>query len=222
MNHKALETNGDLLSQNITLAIQAGGFSKRMGQEKALLPFDGLPLIEYIVHRGKRLTDDIIVTTNKIESFQFLNLPLYPDLLPQRGTLVGIHTALSAAKRPFVAIVGCDMPFFNPQMLAYQAQILFDSSADAVIPRNQDGLEPIHGVYRRDTCLAAVQIAFEKNLRSLIAWLKLLQVIEITEDQIRPFDPEMRAFTNLNTPEEYHQAEALAARDQQSNGSNKR
>lgn len=124
MNHEVLKTNGDFLSGSITLAIQAGGFSKRMGQDKALLPFNGLPLIEYIVHRGKQLTDDILVTTNKIESFQFLNLPLYPDLLPIRGTLVGVHTALSAASRPVVAIVGCDMPFFSPQLLAYQAQRL--------------------------------------------------------------------------------------------------
>lgn len=124
MNHEVLKTNGDFLSGSITLAIQAGGFSKRMGQDKALLPFNGLPLIEYIVHRGKQLTDDILVTTIKIESFQFLNLPLYPDLLPIRGTLVGVHTALSAASRPVVAIVGCDMPFFSPQLLAYQAQRL--------------------------------------------------------------------------------------------------
>lgn len=221
MNHEVLKTNGDFLSRNITLAIQAGGFSKRMGQDKALLPFNGLPLIEYIVHRGKQLTDDILVTTNKIESFQFLHLPLYPDLLSQRGTLVGVHTALSAAKRPFVAVVGCDMPFFSPQLLAYQAQILFDTGVDAVVPRSVDGLEPMHAMYRRDTCLVAIQTSFEKNLHSLIGWLKLLQVVEITEDQIRPIDPEMRAFTNLNTPEEYHQAEALVARNQQSNGSNK-
>ncbi len=87
------------------------------------------------------------------------------------------------------------------------------------MPRNLDVLEPMHGVYWRDTCLAAIQTALEKNLHSLIGWLKLLQVIEITEDQIRPFDPGLRAFTNLNTAEEYHQAEASAFADQQENGS---
>ncbi len=117
----------EVLSRNITRAIQAGGFSKRMGQDKALLPFNGLPLIAYIAQRGKELTDDILVTTNKIESFQFLDLPLYQDLLPIRGTLVGVHTALSAASRPVVAIVGCDMPFFSPQLLAYQAQRLLET-----------------------------------------------------------------------------------------------
>ena len=219
MDLEVLKTSGDYLSRNITLAIQAGGFSKRMGQDKALLPFNGLRLIEYIVHRGKQLTDDILVTTNQIASFQFLHLPLYPDLLSQRGTLVGVHTALSAATRPLVAIIGCDMPFFSPQLLAYQAQLLFETGADAAVPSSLDGLEPMHAVYRRDTCLAAIQTALEKNLHSLIGWLKFLQVVEITEDQIRPFDPGLRAFTNLNTPEEYQQAEALVIADQQGKGS---
>lgn len=190
-----------------------------MGQDKALLPFTGLPLIEYIAHRGRTLTDDLLVTTNQVESFQFLNLPLCPDVSPHRGTLVGVHTALIAAKRPFVAVIGCDMPFFSPRLLAYQAQILFETGSDAVVPRSQDGIEPLHGVYRRDTCLIAIQIAFEKNIHSLIGWLKFLQVVEISEDQIHTFDPDSRAFINLNTPEEYHQAEALAIADQQDTGS---
>ncbi|MHB8088328.1 MAG: molybdenum cofactor guanylyltransferase [Anaerolineaceae bacterium] len=195
--------------KNLTLVIQAGGFSKRMGQDKALLIFNHQPLIAYIADRGRLLTDDLFVTTNQIESYRFLNLPLYPDLLPLRGTLVGMHTALSASTKPFVAVVGCDMPFFNPQLLAYEAQLLEECGMDAVVPRSREGLEPLHAVYRREICLAAVKNSLEMDVLSLIGWLKLLKVLEITEDQIKLYDPNSRAFINLNTPEEFQQAEKL-------------
>jgi len=210
-----LDTGGDIINRDITLAIQAGGFSTRMGQDKALLPFEGLPLIEYIANRGKMLTNDLLVTSNRPDSFKFLNLPVYTDHLTQRGALVGMHTALSAAKRPLVAVIGCDMPFFSPDLLAYQAKRIEERGSDAVVPRGRDGLEPFHAVYRRESCLNAIYTALEKNIYSLIGWFKLMQVEEIDEEQIRPFDPDSRAFINLNTPAEYQNAIKLVTTDQQ-------
>lgn len=202
----------------LTLAIQAGGGSKRMGQDKALLPFAGKRLVEFIVERAMKLTNDILVTTNHPEDYQFLHITLASDLLPQHGALIGIHTALSTAKRSLVAVIGCDMPFFSPQLLAYQAQLLEESEADAIVPRSQEFLEPLHGVYKRVPCLEAIQQALDMKIHSLSGWLNLLHVIEISDDQIRPFDPDFRIFMNLNTPEEYHQAEALI--DKNSSNSN--
>ncbi len=95
-----IDTGGILFNRDITLAIQAGGFSSRMGQDKALLPFGGQPLIAFIANQARTLTDDLLVTTNQVASFDFLHLPLYPDCLSVRGALVGMHTALTAAQRP--------------------------------------------------------------------------------------------------------------------------
>ncbi|OJX47121.1 MAG: hypothetical protein BGO78_16715 [Chloroflexi bacterium 44-23] len=198
---------------NLSLAIQAGGFSKRMGQDKALIEFNNQPLIAYIASRGRSLTDDLFVTTNQIELYRFLNLPLYPDQLPFRGTLVGMHTALSSSTRPFVAVIGCDMPFFSPHLLAYAAQLLEESGMDAVVPRSREGLEPLHAVYRREICLAAVKKSLAMDVLSLIGWLSLLKVLEITEDQFKFYDPNSRAFININTPQEFQQAENLLKSD---------
>lgn len=209
------DKGGEIYKHKVTLVIQAGGFSRRMGQDKALLPFSGIPLIEYIANRGKALTDDILVTTNQAKSFEFLHLPLYPDRLSLRGALVGMHTALSAAQRPLVAVIGCDMPFFSPELLAFQVHQFDGKEIDAVIPRSCGGLEPLHGVYRREPCLDAIQLALERKTYSLKSWLGLLRFREIPEEQIRPFDPDSRVFINLNTLEDYHQAEALVATDQQ-------
>ncbi len=64
--------------QEYTLSIQAAD-SQTMGQVKHCC-VQRLPLIAYIAQRGKELTDVILVTTNKIESFQFLESPHVPDL----------------------------------------------------------------------------------------------------------------------------------------------
>ena len=207
------EASSPIFNRNLSLSIQAGGFSKRMGQDKALLPFGGMPLIQYVANRGKALTDDIFVTSNQADALKFLDLPIFPDILSQRGTLVGMHTALSAAKRPYVAVIGCDMPFFSPSLLAHQAQLLAETGLDAVIPRSKDGIEPLHGVYRRAACLTAVTSAFETAIQSLSGWIKLLRVMEIDEEHIRPYDPSFQAFINLNTLDDYHHAVDLAALD---------
>lgn len=199
--------------QNLSLAIQAGGFSKRMGQDKALLEFNHQPLIAHIANRGRILTDDVFITTNQIESYRFLNLPLFPDRLPIRGTLVGMHTALSSSAKPFVAIIGCDMPFFSPQLLDYEAKLLEESGMDAVVPCSRKGLEPLHAVYKRETCLAAVVKSLEMDVLSLIGWLKLLRVLEISEAQIKLYDSNYRIFINVNTPEEFKKADELLKSD---------
>lgn len=193
----------------LTLAILAGGFSKRMGQDKGLMLFRGKPLIVFIVEKGKSLTDDLLITTNNLDDYQFLNTPLYKDQLTQRGTIVGVHTSLHASHQPYVAIIGCDMPFFSIKLLINQIKIIQKYQIDAVIPHSQNGLEPLHGVYKRESCLLALEKALNDDVRSLLDWFKYLKVQEISVEGIRKFDPEERAFINLNTPEEFRKAEQL-------------
>ena len=94
----------------LTLAIQAGGRSSRMGKDKALLDFGGQPLIQQVLSRLESLADETIVTTNHPEDYHFLGFPLIPDVIPDRGALGGLYTALNAASHPLVAVVACDLP----------------------------------------------------------------------------------------------------------------
>ncbi|HEX9030179.1 MAG TPA: molybdenum cofactor guanylyltransferase, partial [Anaerolineales bacterium] len=133
----------------LTIVVQAGGESRRMGQDKALLPFLGKPLITRILGRVRPIADELLVTTNRPENYSFLELPLFSDRLPGRGALGGLYTALSIANRPLVGVVACDMPFVSAALLAAARDLLADPTIDAVIPRTADGTEPFHAVYRR-------------------------------------------------------------------------
>jgi molybdopterin-guanine dinucleotide biosynthesis protein A len=194
----------------LSVAVQAGGESSRMGRDKGLVPFLGQALIVRVIERVKALADEILVTTNQPEDYRFLGLPLFEDLVPDRGALGGLYTALSAAQYANVAVVACDMPFVNPDLLASAQNKLLEQSVDAVLPETEHGMEPFHAVYRREPCLRAVEAALQAGKWRLISWLSDVRVARISGEEILRYDPQQLAFLNVNTPEDLHQAEQLA------------
>jgi molybdopterin-guanine dinucleotide biosynthesis protein A len=194
----------------LTIVIQAGGESRRMGQDKALLPFLGQPLIARVVTRFRPIADEILVTTNRPEAYQFLGLPLCADLLPGRGALGGVYTALELAQNPCVAIIACDMPFASPALASAERDILLANQNDLVIPHSGEGLEPFHAVYRREACLPAIEAALQAGKWRVDAWFNQVKVQILRREDILPYDPLGVCFRNVNTPEELQAAEALA------------
>ena len=160
----------------LTLAIQAGGESRRMGSDKALLPFLGQPLVLRLLSRLAWIADEVLVTSNQPENYRFLGLSPIPDLLPGLGALGGLYTALSAAIHPFCAVVACDMPFASPEIFLYALAQLRETGADAVIPRTDVGTEPFHAVYRCETCLPYIQEAIQAGKRRADAWFERVNI----------------------------------------------
>ena len=206
----------------LTVAIQAGGQSTRMGEDKALKSFLGRPLIQRVVDRMLPIADEIIVTTNHPDDYTFLNtstlptvavqrLRIVPDLKPGRGALGGLYTALFFAKQPVVAVVACDMPFASPSLFEAAHRLLVEEEVDVVIPRPDEGYEPIHAIYRRAACLPAIESALDADQWKVIAWFPQVKVRVLTPEKIRFYDPSGLAFLNLNTPEEFAEAERRAS-----------
>lgn len=195
----------------LSVVIQAGGKSRRMGKDKALLPFLGEPLIQRVLRRVSELAGEVLVTTNQPQSYYFLGVPLVSDIVPDRGALGGLYTALSAAHHALVAIVACDMPFVNPALLAAQRDLLVNGGYDCVIPQTESGLEPFHAIYRRDTCLPAVELALQAGKWRVDAWFSKARLRLLQPEEWQVFDPRQLAFWNVNTPEDLRQAEHMAA-----------
>ena len=194
----------------LTVSIQAGGQSSRMGEDKALKPFLGRPLIQRVVDRLNSIADEIIVTTNRPDAYSFLRLRLVTDLKPGRGALGGLYTAIASASHPIVAVVACDMPFASPTLLETAIRLLVEEEADVVIAKSEEGYEPLHAVYRRDMCLPAIESAIDSDQWKVIAWFPQVKVRVLTPEEIKAADPDGLAFWNVNTPEEFAKAEALA------------
>ena len=204
----------------LTVCIQAGGAYSRMGEDKALKTFLGRPLIQRVAERLSPIADELIVTTNRPEEYTFLNLPLFPDRKPGRGALGGLYTAIASARHSLVAVVACDMPFASPPLLEAASKLLIEEETDVVIPggapraeragRSGEGYEPLHAVYRRETCLPAIESAIDADQWKVIAWFPQVKVRVLTPDEVRQFDPSGLAFWNVNTPEEFSRAETIA------------
>lgn len=194
----------------LTIVIQAGGESRRMGQDKALLPFLGQPLIARVVERVRGLAEEVLVTSNAPAGLSFLGLPVFADVMPGTGALGGLYTALLSANQPLVAVVACDMPMIRAALLAEQVRLLQAEEADVVIPVSPDGWEPLHAVYRREACLPPVKTALETGQRRMISWFEHVKVRRMEREEIQRFDPLEQSFLNVNTPEEFARVEALA------------
>jgi molybdopterin-guanine dinucleotide biosynthesis protein A len=193
----------------LTVSIQAGGQSARMGEDKALKTFLGRPLIQRLIERLSPIADEIIVTTNRPEAYTFLDVRLIPDLKPGRGALGGLYTAIASATHPIVAVVACDMPFASSAFIDAASRLLVEEEADVVIAKSDEGYEPLHALYRRKTCLPAIEAAIDADQWKVIAWFPQVKVRVLTNEELKQLDPAGLAFWNVNTPEEFVKAEQI-------------
>lgn len=206
------------MMEPLSVLVLAGGRSTRMGQDKAWLEFDGVPLVELVATRLLPLAAEILFSTNEPERFAELlvRLPVravaVPDQFPGAGPLAGLHAGLSAATSPIVLTVATDMPFVSKRLVEMMLANCRD--ADAVVPVvtpagfDAPQPEPLHALYRK-SCLPLVESALRAGRRRAIAFFDDVEVCYLGEAELRRVDPELWSFRNANTPEEF----AAARRD---------
>jgi molybdopterin-guanine dinucleotide biosynthesis protein A len=189
-----------------TAAIQAGGASRRMGRDKGLVRLAGIPLVERVLAQVDGLIDQIIITANDAESYRYLGLPIARDKRPGAGALEGLRTALANASGERVLVVGCDMPFLNPELMALLLDLA--DGFQAVLPRWDERLQPLCAVYQR-SCLHAIERSLASGQKRMIAFHDQVDVRIVGEDEVATFDPDGLSFFNVNTPEDLAAAERI-------------
>lgn len=192
----------------VTVAIQAGGQSGRMGRDKGLVQLAGKPLIQHVLDRVEGLGEEILVTTNHPEDYASLQVRLASDAVPGVGALVGLHTALSAASGDVVLVLACDMPFVSRTLLQHLLKLA--PRAEVVVPRRRGEYEPLHAVYAR-SCLRAVEAAMAAGQVRVISFFPQVRVLAVEDDALVALDPDGMSFFNINTPEDLAQAERILA-----------
>ncbi|MFN2161688.1 MAG: molybdenum cofactor guanylyltransferase [Candidatus Promineifilaceae bacterium] len=183
----------------LTVAIQAGGKSTRMGRDKSFVPFEGRPMIEVVRDRVAGLGDELILITNNPEPYAYLNLPAFGDIYADCGPLGGIHSALANAASPYVLMVACDMPWLNRDLLEYLVSLR--RTADIVVPRLDKFPEPLHAVYSK-ACLDPIETKLKAGDLKITRFYGQVNVRFVDREEIARFDPQGRSFTNINSPED--------------------
>ena len=208
---------------SVTGVILAGGKSRRMGQNKALLQLGEASLIEHVIRRMRRVTDELLLITNAPAEYAHLGLPMYRDMIPDTGALGGIYTGLTHASHDIVVCVACDSPFLQPKLLIHLISVL--GEYDAVMPythsSNKDikvtnpsyspgqmTLQTLCAVYAK-RCLPIIeQMLNEPDLR-VHALQERANILTLAPEIWKIYDSEGHSFFNVNTPEDFEKAQTL-------------
>jgi molybdopterin-guanine dinucleotide biosynthesis protein A len=193
----------------ITGIILAGGASRRMGRDKAHLPWGDATLIEHVVETLRPSVDELLVVVKDAREFVGLEARVVEDLVPDAHALGGLYTGLTLAASERCFVCACDHPFFNPQLVRLLCEQL--EGIDLVIPKTGHGLQPLHAAYAR-SALPAIQEQLRQRRWDVRALVPKLRTRVIDSEQWRPFDRGGLSFFNLNMPAEYAMAQRLAAK----------
>jgi molybdopterin-guanine dinucleotide biosynthesis protein A len=180
--------------------IVAGGRASRMGgRDKAFAAVGGEPIAVRTIRLFHDLFQQVVVATNRPERFRGLEVETVTDRYPGCGPLAGIHAALLASRHPQVFVVACDMPGLEADVIRFLVSRI--GAADAVVPRWQGDVEPLHAVYAL-RCLPVIEAHLRAGRHTLRDLLASLNVDYVDETQLGAVRGAARSLLNVNTPEE--------------------
>ena len=182
----------------IGCAIIAGGMSRRMGGDKALIMLGGRPLINHVYEKARRVFRDIMIISSRHSQFDGIDAPVRPDVLPVKGSIVGVVSALMYSSAPYVCVLACDMPNLSEASLAYMVGEIHGE--DVIIPRTVHGYEALHAIYNR-SCIPFFLSAIGRNRLKITGVFPYLTVKEL-RDETRFLRRGQYVFSNINTKEE--------------------
>lgn len=199
-------------SQLIGAIVLAGGKGSRLGRDKLSEMVGDRSLLQRVIDVLGQLSKHILVVTAQGQVCPNLRttrarVVVVTDIYPEKGALGGIYTGLAASDSWHNLVLAADMPFLNPRLLRYLADVSPDF--DIVMPRIRGQIEPLHAVYGR-RCLPIIQQQLARKELQIRGVLKEAKVRYVEESEIERFDPRYLSFFNVNTPEELARAKEIA------------
>ncbi|GAB4345841.1 MAG: hypothetical protein Kow0099_26500 [Candidatus Abyssubacteria bacterium] len=174
-----------------------------MGRNKALLDFGGEPLIARLHRLLTSAFEEVLISANDAEPYEFLGALVVPDIFPNGGSLAGIHAGLAHSRAERCFFAACDMPLLNIELVRHLYQLADDF--DVVIPRSTNGLEPLHSFYSR-RCIPYIEDQLKRGNLRILDFFTHVKVREVTAEELRSYDPDEISYFNINTLEDYQLA----------------
>ncbi|MEX0929657.1 MAG: molybdenum cofactor guanylyltransferase [Balneolales bacterium] len=178
-----------------TLYIPCGGRSQRMGRDKALLEFEGKPLLERQYERSKSYFNEVVLLSGT-HNYQ-THLRQLPDALPDAGPLGGLLAALqehTGVGNTYIALIPVDVPKLSNETLKWLAYTVPEDDTDAIVIRSGEIIQPLAGLYR-STLAGRLSNFLGRGERRVMRFLKELSHTYV---EVSP-----GAMENINTPEDF-------------------
>lgn len=184
-----------------TGVILAGGRNSRFGgREKALIPLAGKPMIDHIIAAFDGLFAEVIIVSNQPRLYFDRDATIVTDLIDTRSSLTGIHAGLFYSLCNDVFICACDTPLIRPALIATLLDARQDG-IDVVVPQTPSGLEPLCAVYAQ-RCLNPIEHRLKRGDYRIRRFFDRVRVKHVSEKRLRPTDPNLLSFKNVNSPED--------------------
>lgn len=191
-------------------AILAGGQARRFGgAPKGLESVAGSRIIDLLVEQFHAAlgTDPVLIANDPDASRWHPGLRVVPDVVPHRGALAGLYTAVKAVPAPVVC-VAWDMPFVPAGLIQLLASSL--GQWDAILPASSGrrGVEPLCAAYGPG-CLTPMEAALDRGDLRAIAFHDDVETCILPLGQIAGFGDPTVTFFNVNTTVDLERAEEL-------------
>ncbi len=171
-----------------------------MGRDKALLLFEGEPLVRRAVRSLEGIFKTVLVVSSSHEVWRKAGAAWISDTYKEKGPLAGIEAALSHVGEP-TFFVPCDAPFLNADFIRFQCAA-WEDGLDALVAQSESGLEPLHAIWAPSVLPIIVRALREERPPSLRRVLAGLNTRTLGVEDARRFDPALRCFENWNVPED--------------------
>jgi molybdopterin-guanine dinucleotide biosynthesis protein A len=177
-----------------------------MGRDKALLEFGGVALIVWTAKLVESAASRCAIVGDAVR-LEGLELRVIEDDFPGAGPLGGIATALRASSAEWNLVVACDLPYLTREWLEFLIGRAMRSDADAVLPMNERGAEPLCAMYRKPT-EGAIRAALDRGVRKVTDGLADVRIEFIEPREWKGFDSDGLLFKNMNSPADYEEAKS--------------
>ena len=176
----------------------------------------GPMLLEYMVIRTARFSDDIVVALNDPEAWSGLQARLVRDEVARSGPLAGLAAGLAVCRHEYALALACDLPLVQDALIdallayprPYDALAPIRPDGGARAPRNRMAAEPLLAIYRH-TCLAAIRDCLQRGARALVEPLEMVDARYLAPDIWRQYDPHGVSFINVNNPEDVERVKKI-------------
>jgi molybdopterin-guanine dinucleotide biosynthesis protein A len=192
----------DLMIEDCTAIIMAGGESSRMGQDKANLLLGKQTMLQTVCDTMRLIFPQVIISVHNLRPE--MDSPQICDYPSHSGPLAGLFAGLVKADTPWIFAMACDMPFITPQIIECLSR--YRERVEAVVPMVHGYPQPLSAFYAK-SCLHVVREILDGDGRhSLRAVLDRLNVRYVNENEMQEADPALRSFFDLDTPQDMEQA----------------
>ncbi|MEZ4367642.1 MAG: molybdenum cofactor guanylyltransferase [Kofleriaceae bacterium] len=182
---------------DVTAVILAGGRATRHGgATKPLLEVEGTTILARLEAALAGEVADVWVSV--AAPVAWTSRRQVVDAVAGAGPLAGVAAALAACPTPWLLVIGGDMPYVAPALLAALRAHARDD-LDAVAPRVGGHPEPLLALYGR-ACAPVAAARLSTGRGRVAGVLDDVRVAWLDEPALRPHDPTLRSFVSINGP----------------------